>query len=209
MARTAETQGLRTILNPANGPSESHQRLFGSCGSRSFHASACTARAEGPTALAGSLERTAACHAGAVAGRDPLGGVAEKIEQSERVGLSGAHGMRPRRRRCRCARRSHRAAPTTGPGRLLARFAACAPFRFGGQSIHASGLRRKPCAECFGRVARYADRGKARVAPAVVGRAVRLRWTRDGVRAGLFLRHVQTRAQTTSYMSHVTSVRPM
>ena len=34
-----EAQGSRTRRKPTNGPSESHQRLLGSCGSRSFHES--------------------------------------------------------------------------------------------------------------------------------------------------------------------------
>src|SRR2546423_12769173 len=44
------------MRKPTNGASASHQRLFGNCGSVSFQAGVCRARAVGPTESGGSFQ---------------------------------------------------------------------------------------------------------------------------------------------------------
>ena len=93
-----------------------------------------------------------------------------------------------------------------GPRRELGR---AHPFRLGRQPVGLAGPRRQPRAERFGRLAGHADRRVAGVAPAVVGSAVRA--ATAGWIASLPVcraRRDHPRAKT-SYMSQVTSVRPI
>jgi hypothetical protein len=76
---------LDTILNPTNGASGSHHRLFGSCGSRSFHDSSWTTRAPGPTARRDRETIRRARRGRRVAGH-PFGHVAEQVVQPQGIG---------------------------------------------------------------------------------------------------------------------------
>ena len=191
-------QGSRTRRKPTKGPSESHQRLFGSCGSRSFHESSCTARASGPIASARVAERSAARH-GRVAsvGRDPLGGVAEQIEQAERIRLlscrpdASARSALPPMPRERVAAIG---ASVLGAASVAARSHSASV----GKTIFLPVLLDSHAANASAAGRAMLIAGKAGVAPAVVGRAVGLRRPRDRVRARpLFARRAPARTRRT------------